>query len=167
MYIYIADESFSQKKNLHPAVRNINPLLAGLWSSHIQFSQEFPFLPTRYKKFLIISSTHSVTNLSYWRWNFGVLGPLVKSIVADMVSKRDDATSKKRFQIYSAHDTTISTLLNTIGLFNPPHQPPYAAMVLIELRERFIDGKAEHLVTVSWYSFIWLLQSLFVLTSTF
>ncbi len=41
---------------------------------------------------------------------------------------------ERRMLMYSGHDTTISSFLNSLGLFSPPISPPYAALVAIELR---------------------------------
>lgn len=39
----------------------------------------------------------------------------------------------RKLWMYSAHDGTIANMLMTLNLFDP-HCPPYAAMILIELR---------------------------------
>jgi len=47
----------------------------------------------------------------------------------------------RNYWIYSAHDTTVANMLNTLGVFKPMgyHNPPFAATVLFELR-KFSDG---------------------------
>lgn len=39
----------------------------------------------------------------------------------------------RRMWVYSAHDTTVANVLNTLGLFEL-HSPPYRACIMIELR---------------------------------
>lgn len=50
----------------------------------------------------------------------------------------------RKIWIYSAHDETIGNLLMTLNVFDP-HPPPYAAVVLIELRT---NSKNQYFVTV-------------------
>ena len=74
----------------------------------------------------------------------------MKKMIDDMVTRRAKPTSRKRFQVYSAHDTTLAALLNTLDLFDPPHQPPYGSLLLVELREKLLpDESKTHYVTVS------------------
>ena len=40
------------------------------------------------------------------------------------------------------HDTTVSTLLNTLGMFDPPKAPPYASLIMVELS----SVKGQHFV---------------------
>ena len=39
----------------------------------------------------------------------------------------------RKMNMYSAHDTTLSSFLNGLGMFNPPIAPPYASCIMIEL----------------------------------
>ena len=39
----------------------------------------------------------------------------------------------RRMNMYSAHDTTLSSFLNGLGMFDPPIAPPYASCIMIEL----------------------------------
>lgn len=63
-------------------------------------------------------------------------GPLLKEILQRF---QDKSTSKlkpdRSLWIYSAHDTTVANLLNTLGLFKQMgyHNPPYRAAVLMEM----------------------------------
>uniref|UniRef100_A0A8D8T9D9 acid phosphatase n=2 Tax=Cacopsylla melanoneura TaxID=428564 RepID=A0A8D8T9D9_9HEMI len=61
-------------------------------------------------------------------------GPLLDDIVRHMVAKSKQKMKKKKLWIYSAHDTTVSNLLNTLDVFDL-HCPPYASSVIIELHE--------------------------------
>ncbi|KAF5285213.1 hypothetical protein FQR65_LT13328 [Abscondita terminalis] len=58
-------------------------------------------------------------------------GPLLNEISSHL----ENATRghSKKFYVYSAHDTTIADVLNTLGLFEY-HSPPYTATILFELR---------------------------------
>ncbi|XP_055551425.1 prostatic acid phosphatase [Wyeomyia smithii] len=62
-------------------------------------------------------------------------GPLVKEMLQrfkDKINKR--LKPNRSVWIYSAHDTTVSNLLNTLLLFDL-HNPPFAACVMLELRQ--------------------------------
>ncbi|CAH0548757.1 unnamed protein product [Brassicogethes aeneus] len=59
-------------------------------------------------------------------------GPLFDQIINYFQSRIDQSESKK-MMVYSAHDTTIANLLNSMGLFEY-HSPPYASTVIFELR---------------------------------
>lgn len=66
-------------------------------------------------------------------------GPLLKEILTHFQNK----TMKKieqNYWVYSAHDTTVANILNTLGVFQTLgyHNPPYTATVLFELR-KFAD----------------------------
>lgn len=39
----------------------------------------------------------------------------------------------RKMNMYSAHDTTLSSFLNGLGMFDPPIAPPYASCIMIEL----------------------------------
>ena len=41
--------------------------------------------------------------------------------------------AERKMNMFSGHDTTISSFLNALGLFDPPIAPPYAACVMVEL----------------------------------
>ena len=75
-------------------------------------------------------------------------GPLISNIVEtyqNLSSKLftgdddHDWEAKHRFHwerkmnMYSAHDATLSSFLNSLGMFDPPIQPPYASCIMIEL----------------------------------
>lgn len=61
-----------------------------------------------------------------------MIGPLLGSIVKDMQMKRD-VNFKQTLHLYSGHDTTISSLLCTLGVYNSI-APPYSSSVIFELR---------------------------------
>jgi len=50
----------------------------------------------------------------------------------------------RKLWMYSAHDETIANILMTMNLFEP-HCPPYAAVILIELRT---NSENQYFVTV-------------------
>lgn len=40
---------------------------------------------------------------------------------------------ERKMNMYSGHDTTVSSFLNGLGMFDPPIAPPYASCIMIEL----------------------------------
>jgi hypothetical protein len=87
------------------------------------------------------------TNEDRLRINFLFTGPLIEHMSQSMLKKRynDTAeTSRQVFQIYSGHDSTLATFLNTLGVYDDI-PPPYSAAVFIELR--YMSGN--YFVTVS------------------
>lgn len=62
------------------------------------------------------------------------IGFLLREILDRLDQKIESKLSPDRsLWIYSAHDTTIANVLNSLGLFEPPHSPPYASTILVEL----------------------------------
>lgn len=61
-------------------------------------------------------------------------GPLLGMIAGNMRKKSHGDLPKKKMEMFSAHDTTVSILLNSMGVFNDV-SPPYAATVLVELHQ--------------------------------
>ncbi|GAB0094173.1 prostatic acid phosphatase [Sergentomyia squamirostris] len=62
-------------------------------------------------------------------------GPILREILHRFRNKTEDSLKPNRsLWIYSAHDTTVANLLNILGLFDPPHSPPFAACVMMEMR---------------------------------
>jgi hypothetical protein len=73
-------------------------------------------------------------------------GPLLKDIVTHMNEKKHGSLNPNRkLWIYSGHDTTIYSLLNTMGI-NNNLLVPYAAVLMIELR---LNNTGNYVVTVS------------------
>lgn len=65
-------------------------------------------------------------------------GPLLKDILKRFSDKNKQKLKPNRsLWMFSAHDTTVGNLLNTLNLFHI-HSPPYAATILMEMR---IDNK--------------------------
>ena len=67
-------------------------------------------------------------------------GPLVQSII-DHFQGFIDKKHRRKMLMYSGHDTTLSSLLNTLGMFDPPIAPPYASLIMIELFKKQDDEK--------------------------
>lgn len=66
------------------------------------------------------------------------MGPLLKEILTHYHNKtRGHLKPNRNLFIYSAHDTTVANMLNTLGVFKSLgyHNPPYTATILFELRE--------------------------------
>ncbi|XP_017874714.1 PREDICTED: prostatic acid phosphatase [Drosophila arizonae] len=61
-------------------------------------------------------------------------GPLLKDVLSRLETKyKRQLKPDRNVFIYSAHDTTVANLLNTLKLFQL-HSPPYTACILFELR---------------------------------
>ncbi|XP_034485610.1 prostatic acid phosphatase [Drosophila innubila] len=72
-------------------------------------------------------------------------GPLLKDILSRIDKKyKKQLDPDRSLFIYSAHDTTIANLLNTLKLFEL-HSPPYTACIMFELR---VDDKNTPLVSL-------------------
>lgn len=68
-------------------------------------------------------------------------GPLVKEILERFRAKASGKLRPDRsVWVYSAHDTTVANLLNALRLFDL-HNPPFAACVLLELRQPKSGGE--------------------------
>ncbi|XKL68198.1 hypothetical protein PGB90_003689 [Kerria lacca] len=63
-----------------------------------------------------------------------IAGPLLKSIIDDMVNKVKNNSTQK-FHFYSGHDWSIFTIMKSL-LVHKDHFPPYGASILFELREK-------------------------------
>lgn len=59
-------------------------------------------------------------------------GPIVQSILDHFQGFIHEEHSRKVL-MYSGHDTTLSSLLNTLDMFYPPIGPPYASLIIVEL----------------------------------
>ncbi|CAG5136630.1 unnamed protein product [Candidula unifasciata] len=59
-------------------------------------------------------------------------GPLLKEIIGNMEASNLSDTTKPKFYMYSAHDTTVSSLLGAMKVFDS-QQPIYRALVIVEL----------------------------------
>ena len=64
-------------------------------------------------------------------------GPFLSQLVSDWRSVQNGTTMKMK--IFSAHDDTLSFILNSLGVFDGL-APPYASVVLFELYEREDDS---------------------------
>ncbi|XP_071792093.1 LOW QUALITY PROTEIN: prostatic acid phosphatase-like [Asterias amurensis] len=62
-------------------------------------------------------------------------GPLLGEIIENMRNKsetKDPTDLRRKFYMYSAHDTTVAALLSALGIYNGI-QPPLASCVIVEL----------------------------------
>ncbi|XP_054267924.1 prostatic acid phosphatase-like [Macrosteles quadrilineatus] len=72
-------------------------------------------------------------------------GLLVKEMITSMKDKKVTKPKPKRnLNMYSAHDTTVSNLLHTLGVYNMIN-PPYTVCFMMELR---VNSSGDHLVTM-------------------
>ncbi|CAM1314521.1 ACPP (predicted) [Pycnogonum litorale] len=60
-------------------------------------------------------------------------GPLLKEFVDHAKAKITNSMSEVAF-LYSGHDTTVATILDTLGVYNGL-QPPYASAIFMELHQ--------------------------------
>ncbi|KAB7501353.1 Testicular acid phosphatase-like protein [Armadillidium nasatum] len=61
-------------------------------------------------------------------------GPLLKMITENMTNKSRGELPKRKMNVYSAHDSTVSIILNSMGVYNSI-RPPYSSTVMIELHQ--------------------------------
>ena len=71
-------------------------------------------------------------------------GPLLRHIIEELKSKRENPNSEKLFQFYSGHDGNIVALLDMMGVWKET-LPDYSSALFFELRE--LDSN--YVVTVS------------------
>jgi len=74
-------------------------------------------------------------------------GPIIQNIL-DHFNDYIAGKHQRKMLMYSGHDTTLSGLLNSLGMFEPPIGPPYASAILIELKKS-TDGD-QYFVTFSY-----------------
>lgn len=78
------------------------------------------------------------------------LGVLLKEIVDHMnLKRRGDLQSEVKLWVYSAHDTNVAGLLNSLNVYNLK-LPPYASAVFLELRKNK-KANSTYVVTVRKY----------------
>ncbi|CAG7817551.1 unnamed protein product, partial [Allacma fusca] len=62
-------------------------------------------------------------------------GPLLKELVKNLNDKQTGVMDKRRkFFMYSSHDTTVAVILHTMGVFDI-QIPVYASLIMLELRQ--------------------------------
>lgn len=72
---------------------------------------------------------------------------LLNEMVHHMESKRNGTMFPNvKLWVYSAHDTNVAALLNSLNVYNY-QMPPYAAAVFLELRKKK-DSNNTYVVTV-------------------
>jgi len=77
-------------------------------------------------------------------------GPFIKKVLEDsdkVMTGKMDPPGRKMF-MYSAHDTTVAPILHTLGVFDPPIAPNYAACILMDLIER----NSQYYIKISYYN---------------
>jgi len=62
-------------------------------------------------------------------------GPILTEMFQNMQRKINGKETRK-FYYYSGHDINIANILNTFGLFDPPHPPEYSSALIFELYQR-------------------------------
>ena len=102
-------------------------------------------LPEWTKKDNLMETMKKLRDLSFaiTTWNEELKrlrsGPLIDDLVKSMLAFRKGILepTEKRMHMYSGHDTTLSSLLNALELFDPPIAPPYASLIMVELTDKF------------------------------
>jgi hypothetical protein len=71
-------------------------------------------------------------------------GPLISDILETFENVSRNSSWERKMNMYSAHDTTLSSFLNGLGIYNGI-SPPYASCVMVELL-RTKTGNGDHFV---------------------
>lgn len=74
-------------------------------------------------------------------------GPLISDLVTTF-RKIESGENPRKMHMYSGHDTTISSLLNALNIFDPVVAPPYASSVLVELLSAPKPNPPEYFVRI-------------------
>lgn len=77
--------------------------------------------------FILTTWTHEMKRLA--------AGPLIDNIVNTFldVANGSYVPNSRKMMMYSAHDSTLASLLNALDIFDPVTSPPYASMIMFEL----------------------------------
>nr|CAB59935.1 acid phosphatase-1 [Drosophila subobscura] len=106
-----------------------------VWAEKVYGKEELTYVSNF--AFSIATFTRSMARLK--------TGPLLKDIFERFDKKLNNQLKPDRsLWIYSAHDTTIANVLNSLKLFEL-HSPPYAACIMLEMR---VDDSNTPLVSV-------------------
>jgi len=65
-------------------------------------------------------------------------GPFLDMLLKNMENSANGTCSKKLY-MFSAHDSSLTRIMNTLEIFKP-HNPPYAAALMIELHQVFNEN---------------------------
>jgi lysosomal acid phosphatase len=76
-------------------------------------------------------------------------GPLISNIAQTLKKAKSGTLDpvERKMVMYSGHDTTLSSLLNGLGMFGTPLAPTYASLLAIELRK---NNDGQFYVTVDY-----------------
>jgi hypothetical protein len=64
-------------------------------------------------------------------------GPLLGNFLENMKRKLENPGSKKRAFFFSAHESTLAKIMNSLGVFKDRIIPPYSAALIFELHKSF------------------------------
>lgn len=80
------------------------------------------------------------------------MGYLLEKMINDTKAKiKGDVLFKnKKMYLYSGHESTLGFFLDGLNVLVPAHVPPYASIVLLEVRKNKSD---EYFITVSYLFF--------------
>lgn len=87
---------------------------------------------------------HSSASLTYHYLNYDLglkrlnVGYLLQKMLNDTMSKVDGNVlhQNKKMYLYSGHETTLGFFLDAMNILEPPHVPPYASIVLVEVHRK-------------------------------
>lgn len=114
-------------------IEEINNLLLPEWTREVYPDKLYPISAL---SFAVKAYTPLLARLK--------TGPLLKEILTHFKDKTMNKISQN-YWVYSAHDTTVANVLNTLGVLKTIgyHNPPFAATVLFELRQYGKDYRVQ------------------------
>jgi lysosomal acid phosphatase len=84
--------------------------------------------------FKVMTYTHEMQRLRS--------GPLLKDLIHNMQGRVNGSLDRRmKMFMYSAHDTTVASLLNTLEVYDDV-PPPYASCVILELQKNISSGQS-------------------------
>lgn len=108
-------------------VENHNNLVLPDWTLDV-FPEKLQ--PLEEAKFASLSYTEELAKLS--------AGPFLNNIVEHFykfINQQDEEDELSKFLMYSAHDTSLASILGGLGAFTP-HSPYYSSTIMFELYKR-------------------------------
>ncbi|XP_020298442.1 prostatic acid phosphatase-like isoform X2 [Pseudomyrmex gracilis] len=144
LYAYLTEHSGEEISSLQKVEYLYNILyIENLYNKTLPEWTKSVF-PEKMKPLAALSFTTEAYNKVLQRFKSG---PLLGQMIDHMVKKlQNTLKSNRKIWMYSAHDETVANMLMTLNLFEP-HCPPYAAIILIELRT---NSNNQYFVTISY-----------------
>ncbi|KAL6421287.1 hypothetical protein ACFW04_011891 [Cataglyphis niger] len=144
LYAYLTENSGNKISSLEEVNQLYNILyIQNLYNKTLPQWTKSVF-PDKMKPLAALSFTTEAYNIILQRLKSGsLLGEMIDHMVKKV---QNTLKPDRKIWMYSAHDETVANMLMTLNLFDL-HCPPYAAMILIELRT---NSKNQYLVTISY-----------------